>query len=164
VDETGLLDPCRCCAVHLPVHCGEQSDIVQRLSDGSRDINSWLDSRRGEFSSKDEPHDGAARRPSFQKTWRGALHDFHGRVTSSSSRAKEVRGRIGVASHSRTKMRGQMSFISSAVCVLARMLLQRGVRGLYHLQAISSQTLELPSEFSQFEFSHTPSPPTSSIL
>jgi hypothetical protein len=103
--------------------------------------------------SPDQPGDGSGQGDPHFKTWRGQHYDFHGACDLIFLQSKEFESGLGLDVHIRTKIRRDMSYISSAVLRIGSDVLEVESQGIYYLNGVASA--ELPSEFSGFEFSHT---------
>jgi hypothetical protein len=95
---------------------------------------------------------GAQGDPHF-KTWRGQHFDFHGECDLVLLHSSEFGSGLGLDVHIRTKLRRDMSYISSATVRIGTDILEVESQGLYYLNGVANA--ELPSEFSGFAFSHT---------
>jgi hypothetical protein len=87
------------------------------------------------------------------KTWRGAHFDFQGECDLIFLQSKEFGSGLGMDLHIRTKIRRDVSYISSAVLRIGSDVLEVESQGVYHLNGVAGA--ELPSKFSGFEFLHT---------
>jgi hypothetical protein len=87
------------------------------------------------------------------KTWRGQHFDFHGECDLVLLHSPAFESGFGLDVHIRTKLRRDMSYISSAALRIGSDVLEVESHGVYHLNGVANA--ELPSEFSGFEFSHT---------
>jgi cysteine-rich repeat protein len=87
------------------------------------------------------------------KTWRGHHFDFHGECDLVLLHSSEFGSGLGLDVHIRTKLRRDMSYISSATIRIGRDVLEVESQGIYHLNGVLGA--ELPDEFSGFAFSHT---------
>jgi hypothetical protein len=132
---------------------GSKAQSFQRLSDGSgfRDAKPTPDKEN--VFQEDKPHDGTVHGDPHFKTWRGKRYDFHGACDLIFIQSKGFESGLGLDVHIRTKMRGDMSYISSAVLRIGSDVLEVESQGLYYLNGVANA--ELPSEFSGFEFLHT---------
>jgi hypothetical protein len=97
--------------------------------------------------------DGSAQGDPHFKAWRGQHYDFHGACDLIFLQSKEFESGMGLDVHIRTKIRGHMSYISSAVIRIGTNVLEVESQGVYYLNGAANA--ELPSEFSGFEFLHT---------
>jgi hypothetical protein len=87
------------------------------------------------------------------KAWRGQHYDYHGECDLIFLQTKEFELGMGLDVHIRTKIRGDMSYISSAVLRIGADVLEVQSQGVYYLNGAANA--ELPSKFSGFEFLHT---------
>jgi hypothetical protein len=87
------------------------------------------------------------------KTWRGHHFDFHGECDLVLLQSEAFESGLGLDVHIRTKMRRDISYISSAALRIGSDVLEVESQGVYYLNGVAGA--ELPSEFSGFEFSHT---------
>jgi hypothetical protein len=87
------------------------------------------------------------------RTWRGQHYDYNGECDLIFLQNKEFESGLGMDLHIRTKIRRDMSYISSAVLRIGSDVLEVESQGVYYLNGVAGA--ELPSEFSGFEFSHT---------
>jgi hypothetical protein len=99
------------------------------------------------------PGGGSVQGDPHFKTWRGQNYDFHGECDLIFLQSKDFESGLGLDVHIRTQMRGDMSYISSAVLRIGSDVLEVESQGVYYLNGVTGA--ELPSEFSGFEFSHT---------
>jgi hypothetical protein len=86
-------------------------------------------------------------------TWRGQHYDFMGECDLVFIQSKDFESGLDLDIHIRTKMRRDMSFVSSAVLRIGSDILEVASQGLYFLNGVANA--ELPSEFSGFEFLHS---------
>jgi hypothetical protein len=87
------------------------------------------------------------------KTWRGHHFDFHGECDLVLLHSSEFGSGIGLDVHIRTKLRRDMSYISSATLRIGTDILEVESQGVYYLNGVVDA--ELPDEFSGFEVFHT---------
>jgi hypothetical protein len=87
------------------------------------------------------------------KTWRGHRFDFHGECDLVLLHSSEFGSGLGLDVHVRTKLRRDMSYISSATLRIGTDILEVESQGIYYLNGVVGA--ELPNEFSGFAFSHT---------
>jgi hypothetical protein len=87
------------------------------------------------------------------KTWRGQHYDFHGECDLVLLQSKEFESGLGLDVHIRTKIRRDMSYISSAALRIGSDVLEVESQGVYWLNG--ALNADLPDEFSGFSFSHT---------
>jgi hypothetical protein len=99
------------------------------------------------------PGGGGANGDPHFKTWRGQHFDFHGECDLVLLQSKEFESGLGLDVQIRTKMRRDMSYISSVAVLLGTDLLEVGSQGIYHLNGVAGA--DLPSKFGGFEFLHT---------
>jgi hypothetical protein len=86
------------------------------------------------------------------KTWRGKRFDFHGECDLVLLHSSAFESGLGLDVHIRTKIRSDMSYISSAALRIGLNVLEVESQGIYYLNGVLSATL--PAEFSGFAFSH----------
>jgi hypothetical protein len=122
-----------------------KAQSFQRLSDGSGYPLAKSTPGKENVFQEDKPHD--VHGDPHLKTWCGQRYDLI------FIQSKEFESGLGLDVHIRTKMRGDMSYISSAVLRIGSDVLEVESQGLYHLNGVVNA--ELPSEFSGFEFLHT---------
>jgi hypothetical protein len=99
------------------------------------------------------PGDGGAQGDPHFKTWRGQHYDFHGACDLVLLKSSTFESGLGLDVHIRTKMKRDMSYISSAALRIGEDILEVASKGVYYLNGVEGA--ELPSEFSGFPFSHT---------
>jgi hypothetical protein len=87
------------------------------------------------------------------KTWRGQHFDFHGECDLVLLHNSAFESGLGLDVHIRTKIRRDMSFISSAALRIGSDILEVESQGVYYLNGVLSAAL--PAKFSGFVFSHT---------
>jgi hypothetical protein len=121
--------------------CPKADDTVDVNNDGIPDCTqSFL----GDGGANGDPH---------FKTWRGEHFDFHGECDLVLLQSKEFESGLGLDVHIRTKMRRDMSYISSAVLRIRTDVLEVESQGIYYVNGVAGAVL--PSEFGGFEFLHT---------
>jgi hypothetical protein len=121
--------------------CPKADDTVDLNNDGIPDCTqSFL----GDGGANGDPH---------FKTWRGEHFDFHGECDLVLLQSKEFESGLGLDVHIRTKMRRDMSYISSAVLRIRTDVLEVESQGIYYINGVAGAVL--PSEFGGFEFLHT---------
>jgi hypothetical protein len=105
-----------------------------------------IDTRRspGEGSAQGDPH---------FKTWRGQHFDYHGECDLVLLHNAEFESGLSLDVHIRTKLRHDMSYISSAALRIGSDVLEVESHGVYYLNGVAGAAL--PAEFSGFEFLHT---------
>jgi hypothetical protein len=96
---------------------------------------------------------GSAQGDPHFKTWRGHHFDFHGECDLVLLHSTEFGSGLGLDVHIRTKLRRDMSYISSATLRIGTDVLEVGSQGVYYLNGVVGA--ELPDEFSGFAFSHS---------
>jgi cysteine-rich repeat protein len=87
------------------------------------------------------------------KTWRGHRFDFHGECDLVLLHSSEFGSGLGLDVHIRTKLRRDMSYISSATLRIGTDILEVESQGVYYLNGVLGA--EVPDKFSGFEFFHT---------
>jgi cysteine-rich repeat protein len=87
------------------------------------------------------------------KTWRGQNFDFHGECDLVLLHTPAFESGLGLDVHIRTKLRRDMSYISSAALRIGSHVLEVESQGVYYLNGVAGAAL--PAEFSGFAFSHT---------
>jgi hypothetical protein len=87
------------------------------------------------------------------KTWRGHHYDFHGECDLVLLCSAAFESGLGLDVHIRTKLRRDMSYISSAALRIGSDVLEVESQGVYYLNG--ALNADLPDEFSGFAFSHT---------
>jgi hypothetical protein len=87
------------------------------------------------------------------KTWRGQRFDFHGECDLVLLHSPAFESGLGLDVHIRTKLRRDMSYISSAALRIGSDVLEVESQGIYYLNGVAGAAL--PAEFSGFEFWHT---------
>jgi cysteine-rich repeat protein len=87
------------------------------------------------------------------KTWRGHHFDFHGECDLVLLHSSEFGSGLGLDVHIRTKLRRDMSYISSATLRIGKDILEVESQGIYYMNGVLGA--KLPEEFSGFAFSHT---------
>jgi hypothetical protein len=87
------------------------------------------------------------------KTWRGQRFDFHGECDLVLIKTDKFGPGLGLDVHIRTKMRRDISYISSAVLRIGSDVLEVESQGVYWWNGVAGAAL--PAEFSGFAFSHT---------
>jgi hypothetical protein len=87
------------------------------------------------------------------KTWRGHHYDYHGECDLVLLHNAEFESGLGLDVHIRTKIRRDMSYISSAALRIGKDILEVESQGVYWLNG--ALNVDLPDEFSGFVFSHT---------
>jgi parallel beta-helix repeat protein len=97
--------------------------------------------------------DGSGQGDPHFKAWRGQHYDFMGACDLVFLQSEEFESGMGLDVHIRTKIRRDMSYISSAVLRIGADVLEVQSQGVYYLNGAAK--VELPSEFSGFEFLHT---------
>jgi hypothetical protein len=86
------------------------------------------------------------------KTWRGKHFDYHGECDLVLLHSSAFESGLGLDVHIRTKIRREMSYISSAALRIGSDVLEVESQGIYYLNGVLSAAL--PAEFSGFAFSH----------
>jgi hypothetical protein len=86
------------------------------------------------------------------KTWRGHHYDFHGECDLVLLHSPTFMSGLGLDVHIRTKIRRDMSYISSAALRIGKDVLEVESQGVYYLNG--ALNADLPAEFSGFEFLH----------
>jgi hypothetical protein len=97
--------------------------------------------------------DGSAQGDPHFKSWRGQHYDFRGECDLVLLHNAEFESGVGLDVHIRTKLRRDMSYISSAVLRIGKDVLEVESQGVYWLNG--ALNADLPAEFSGFAFSHT---------
>jgi hypothetical protein len=133
------------------VGVGSKEKSFQRLSDGSYKFAKPTPGKENVF--QDGSTDGSVQGDPHFKTWRGQHYDFMGECDLIFIQSKEFESGLGLDVNIRTKVRRDMSYISSAVLRIGSDVLEVESQGLYHLNGVANA--ELPSKFSGFEFLHT---------
>jgi hypothetical protein len=87
------------------------------------------------------------------KTWRGQHFDYHGECDLVLLHSSAFESGLGLDVHIRTKLRRDMSYISSAALRIGTDVLEVESQGVYYLNGVAGAAL--PDEFSGFAFSHT---------
>jgi hypothetical protein len=87
------------------------------------------------------------------KTWRGQRFDYHGECDLVLLHSSEFGSGLGLDVHIRTKIRRDMSYISSATVRMGTDILEVASQGIYYLNGEAGA--ELPDYFSGFTLSHT---------
>jgi hypothetical protein len=87
------------------------------------------------------------------KTWQGHHFDFHGECDLVLLHTPAFESGLALDVHIRTKIRHDMSYISSAVLRIGSDVLEVESQGVYYLNGVAGAAL--PAEFSGFEFMHT---------
>jgi hypothetical protein len=87
------------------------------------------------------------------KTWRGKHFDYHGECDLVLLHSSAFESGLGLDVHIRTKIRRDMSYISSAALRIGSDVLEVESQGVYYLNGVLSAAL--PAKFSGFAFSHT---------
>jgi hypothetical protein len=87
------------------------------------------------------------------KTWRGQHYDYHGECDLVLLHSSEFESGLGMDVHIRTKIRRDMSYISSAALRIGSDILEVESQGVYYINGVLNA--DLPDEFSGFAFSHT---------
>jgi hypothetical protein len=113
------------CNNHARIYCFEQENLL------------------GEGGAQGDPH---------FKTWQGQHFDFHGECDLVLLQSKEFESGLGLDVHIRTKMRRDMSYISSVALRMGTALLEVESQGVYYFNGVAGA--ELPSAFGGFEFLH----------
>jgi hypothetical protein len=98
-------------------------------------------------------HDSGTYGDPHFKTWSGKHYDFHGACDLVLIKSSTFESGLGIDVHIRTKMKRDMSYISSAALRIGKDVLEVGSKGVYYLNGVEGA--ELPSEFSGFPFSYT---------
>jgi hypothetical protein len=129
-----------------PLPALDENTSVQLTADGSYKTGPPTPSQNtaADGSGQGDPH---------FKAWRGQHYDFHGACDLIFLQSKEFESGMGLDVHIRTKIRGDMSYISSAVLRIGADVLEVQSQGFYYLNGAAKA--DLPSEFSGFEFLHT---------
>jgi hypothetical protein len=99
------------------------------------------------------PGTGSGQGDPHFKTWRGNHFDYHGECDLVLLHNSVFESGLGLDVHIRTKIRRDMSYISSAALRIGKDLLEVESQGVYWLNGVLSA--DLPDEFSGFTFSHT---------
>jgi hypothetical protein len=100
-----------------------------------------------------QPGGGSAQGDPHFKTWRGQPFNFHGECDLVLLHNAEFESGLALDVHIRTKIRRDMSYISSAALRIGQDLLEVESQGVYWWNGELSAAL--PAEFSGFAFSHT---------
>jgi hypothetical protein len=87
------------------------------------------------------------------KTWGGHHYDYHGECDLVLLHNADFESGMGIDVHIRTKIRRDMSYISSAALRIGKDVLEVESQGVYWLNGVLNA--DLPDEFSGFAFSHT---------
>jgi hypothetical protein len=87
------------------------------------------------------------------KTWRGQHYDYHGECDLVLLHSAAFGLGLGLDIHIRTRIRRDMSYISSAALRIDQDLLEVESQGVYYFNGVKGAAL--PAEFSGFEFLHT---------
>jgi cysteine-rich repeat protein len=87
------------------------------------------------------------------KTWRGHRFDYHGECDLVLLHSSAFGSGLGLDVHVRTKIRHDMSFISSAAVRVGADILEVESQGVYYLNGEFGAAL--PNKFSGYAFSHT---------
>jgi hypothetical protein len=87
------------------------------------------------------------------KTWRGQRFDYHGECDLVLLHIADFEAGLGLDVHIRTKLRRDMSYISSAALRIGTDLLEVASQGVFWFNGVLNAAL--PDEFSGFAFSHT---------
>jgi hypothetical protein len=87
------------------------------------------------------------------KTWRGHHFDFHGECDLVLLHSSAFESGLGLDVHIRTKIRRDMSYISSAALRIGSDILEVESQGVYYLNGVAGAAL--PDEFAGFAFLHT---------
>jgi cysteine-rich repeat protein len=95
---------------------------------------------------------GAQGDPHF-KTWRGQHYDYHGECDLVLLHNSDFESGLGLDVHIRTKIRRDMSYITSAALRIGTDVLEVESQGVYYLNGVARA--DLPSTFGGFEFLHT---------
>jgi hypothetical protein len=135
--------------------------------DGGADNSGW-DANYGNWASNSYTHAfvlgicpfeestsqgaGANGDPHF-KTWRGKHYDFNGECDLVLLHNAEFESGVGLAVHIRTKIRRDMSYISSAALRIGSDILEVASQGVYWFNGVLKA--DLPAELAGFAFSHT---------
>jgi hypothetical protein len=125
--------------------------IIIAPTDGGQEGQFCMDNFQFETTSTSEGA-GANGDPHF-KTWRGQNYDFHGECDLVLLHNAEFESGMGLAVHIRTKLRRDMSYISSAALRIGKDVLEVASQGVYWFNGVLKA--DLPAEFSGFAFSHT---------
>jgi hypothetical protein len=133
------------------VGVGNETQSFQRRSDGSYSYAIPTPGEENVFQAG--PSDASVQGDPHFKTWRGQHYDFMGECDLVFIHSKDFESGLGLDVHIRTKMRRDMSYISSVVLRIGSDVLEVASQGLYFLNGVANA--ELPSEFSGFEFLHT---------
>jgi hypothetical protein len=100
-----------------------------------------------------DPAGGGCEGDPHFKTWRGKRFNFHGECDLVLLHNSAFESGLGLDVHIRTKIRRDMSYISSAALRIGSDVLEVESQGVYYLNGVLSAAL--PAEFSGFAFSHT---------
>jgi hypothetical protein len=100
-----------------------------------------------------DPAGGGCNGDPHFKTWRGKHFDYHGECDLVLLNSSAFESGLGLDVHIRTKIRRDMSYISSAALRIGSDVLEVESQGVYYLNGVLSAVL--PAEFSGFAFSHT---------
>jgi hypothetical protein len=117
------------------------------------DLRTFCDTRLSEFSPSPPPGGAGADGDPHFKTWRGKRFDFHGECDLVLVHSPVFESGLGLDVHIRTKLRRDMSYISSAALKIGSDLLEVESQGVYYLNG--ELGAELPDAFSGFAFSYT---------
>jgi cysteine-rich repeat protein len=132
-----------------PEPCGDGTlDAGEQCDDGNN-----IDGDGCSSTCRTETGGGGVQGDPHFKTWRGHHFDFHGECDLVLLRSSEFGSGLGLDVHIRTKLRRDMSYISSATIRIDTDILEVESQGVYYLNGVAGA--ELPSEFSGFSFSHT---------
>jgi hypothetical protein len=100
-----------------------------------------------------DPATGGCQGDPHFKTWRGKHFDFHGECDLVLLHSSAFESGLGLDVHIRTKIRRDMSYISSAALRIGSDVLEVESQGVYYLNGVLSAAL--PAELSGIAFSHT---------
>jgi hypothetical protein len=99
-----------------------------------------------------EGNGGAQGDPHF-RTWRGQHYDYHGECDLVLIHNAEFESGLGLDVHIRTKLRRDMSYISSVSLRIGKDVLEVASQGVYWFN--NALKADLPDEFAGFAFLHT---------
>jgi hypothetical protein len=98
------------------------------------------------------PNPGTEGDPHF-KTWSGQHYDYHGECDLVLIHNAEFESGLGLDVHIRTKLRRDMSFVSSASLRIGKDILEVASQGVYWFNGVLKA--DLPDKFSGFALTHT---------
>jgi cysteine-rich repeat protein len=124
--------------VTFPEECDEASDVATNGCSA--------------LCKRTEGHGGTEGDPHF-KTWQGHRFDYHGECDLLLIHTAEFESGVSLDVHIRTKIRHDMSYISSAALRIGKDLLEVESQGVYWLNGVLNA--DLPVKFSGFALSHT---------